>query len=199
MVGINRRTGTRWRHGREITSSSGRRLHYPPVITTRKAEISDRYLSEDERVRIADLHRGGHTVRSIATELGRSPSTISRELRRNADSEDGQYRPFSAQRLAVERRTRPGRGKLINDEVLREFVAARLNKAGVRSRSATRWPRSFPTSPSGTWYRRRSTRRFTGRSWVVLAGSSPRHCAPAGGAATRIAARSSAARRSWWT
>ncbi len=69
MVGINRRTGTRWRHGREITSSSGRRLHYPPVITTRKKQISERYLSEDERVRIADLHRAGHTVRSVATEL----------------------------------------------------------------------------------------------------------------------------------
>jgi len=29
MVGINARTGKRWRHGRTITSSSRRRLHYP--------------------------------------------------------------------------------------------------------------------------------------------------------------------------
>lgn len=42
VVGINRRTGTRWRHGREITGSRGGRLHYPPVITTRKTQISER-------------------------------------------------------------------------------------------------------------------------------------------------------------
>jgi hypothetical protein len=53
LVGINRRTGTRWRFGRSITGSGGRRLHYPAVINTRKREISPRYLSEDERVRIA--------------------------------------------------------------------------------------------------------------------------------------------------
>jgi IS30 family transposase len=147
VVGINRRTGTRWRHGREITSSNGRRLHYPPVITTRKTQISQRYLSEDERVRIADLHRAGHTVRSIATELGRSPSTISRELRRNAESEDGKYRPFMAQRLAVERRARPGRGKLINDEVLREFVAARLKKRWSPEQISHALAEEFPEQP----------------------------------------------------
>ncbi len=51
----------------------------------RKAEISPRYLSEDERVRIADLQRRGLSVRAIAVEVGRSPSTVSRELRRNRD------------------------------------------------------------------------------------------------------------------
>jgi len=79
IVGINRRTGKRWRHGRTITSSNGRKLHYPPVINRRKREISPRYLSEEERVRVADLHRAGLGVRAIAVEVGRSPSTISRE------------------------------------------------------------------------------------------------------------------------
>jgi hypothetical protein len=102
IVGISRRTGTRWRHGREVTSSSGRRLHYPPVIQTRKAEISPRYLSEDERLRIADLHRAEHTVRAIAADLDRSPSTVSRELRRNRDPGSGQNRPFTAQQLAAD-------------------------------------------------------------------------------------------------
>jgi hypothetical protein len=83
MVGVNPRTGKRWRHGRTITSSSGRRLHYPPVISSRRREVSPRYLSEEERVRIADLHREGLAVRAIAAELGRSPATISRELRGN--------------------------------------------------------------------------------------------------------------------
>jgi transposase, IS30 family len=128
VVGVNSRTGKRWLYGRTITSSSGRRLHYRPVINTRKAEISARYLSEEERVRIADLLRRGHAVRAIAAELGRSPSTVSRELHRNRDPGSGQYRPFTAQRLAADRRARPGRGKLIRDTVLRGFVAERLRK-----------------------------------------------------------------------
>src|SRR5215211_4046720 len=110
IVGVNRRTGKRWRHGRTIISSRGKRLHYPPVISTRKREISPRYLSEEERIRVADLRRAGLGVRAIAVEVGRSPSTISRELRRNRDPSSGQYRPFTAQRLAAERRARPRKG-----------------------------------------------------------------------------------------
>lgn len=147
IVGINRRTGTRWRHGREITSISGRRLHYPPVIQTRKAEISPRYLSEDERVRIADLHRAGHTVRSIAAELNRSPSTVSRELRRNRDPGSGQYRPFTAQRLAEDRRARPGRGKLVHDPALRQFVADRLKKRWSPEQISQGLRAEFPDEP----------------------------------------------------
>src|SRR5664280_3475424 len=78
-VGINRRTGKRWRHGRTITSSDGRRLHYPAVINSRRREISARYLSEDERIRIADLRRAEHGVRAIAGAVARSAATVSRE------------------------------------------------------------------------------------------------------------------------
>lgn len=71
IVGVNRKTGKRWRHGRTITRSSGKRLHYPPVINVRKREISPRYLSEGERVRIADLHRASRGVREIVVEVDR--------------------------------------------------------------------------------------------------------------------------------
>ena len=105
IVGINRRTGKRWRHGRTITTRDGRRLHYAAVVAAaadrRAREISDRYLSEQERVRIADLRAAGAGVRAIAEQTGRSPSTISRELRRNRDPDSGQYRPFTAHKLAV--------------------------------------------------------------------------------------------------
>jgi transposase, IS30 family len=147
IVGVNRRTGKRWRHGRTITSPSGKRRHYPPVINVRKREISSRYLSEDERVRIADLRRAGHGVREIAQEMGRSPSTISRELRRNRDSDSGSYRPFTAQRLAVERRGRPGRGKLIGDARLRGFVAERLGKRWSPEQIAHALRVQFPDQP----------------------------------------------------
>ena len=75
--------------------------------TVVRREISDRYLSEQERVLIADLRAAGAGVRAIADRTGRSPSTISRELRRNRDPASGQYRPFTAHKLAVQRRV-PG-------------------------------------------------------------------------------------------
>ncbi|MDN6812989.1 MAG: helix-turn-helix domain-containing protein, partial [Corynebacterium variabile] len=42
--------------------------------------VSARFLSPTERETIADLHRAGQGVRSIARVLGRSPGTVSKEL-----------------------------------------------------------------------------------------------------------------------
>ncbi len=147
IVGVHPKTGKRWRLGRTITSSGGRRLHYPPVIGARKAEVSPRFLSEDERVRIADLRRAGLGVRAIAGQLGRSPSTVSRELRRNCEPGSGQYRPFAAQRLAAGRLARPGRGKLNGDPVLREFVAGRLEKRWSPEQISRALRAEFPGDP----------------------------------------------------
>ena len=131
IVGINRRTGKRWRHGRTITTRDGRKLHYAAVVTTGavRREISPRYLSEDERVQIADLRQGGAGVRAIAERLGRSPSTISRELRRNRDPGSGRYRPFTAHKLAAQRRARRRAGKIARDEALRQVVAGPAGEA----------------------------------------------------------------------
>ena len=100
------------------------------VVTTGavRREVSPRYLSEDERVQIADLRQGGAGVRAIAERLGRSPSTVSRELRRNRDPGSGRYRPFTAHQLAAQRRARPRAGKIARDEALRQFVQDRLEK-----------------------------------------------------------------------
>lgn len=147
IVGINRRTGKRWRHGRTIITRDGRKLHYSPVVTRGKVagrEISDRYLSEDERVLIADLRKAGAGVRAIAERLGRSPSTISRELRRNRDPGSGQYRPFAAHKLAAQRRARPRAGKIAGDEVLRQFVAERLARRWSPEQVSQALRRAFP-------------------------------------------------------
>lgn len=53
-LGINRKTGTRWRHGRAVKDPLTGRVHlYPAISLVREpAEvISPRYLSEDERIR----------------------------------------------------------------------------------------------------------------------------------------------------
>ncbi|WP_226931288.1 helix-turn-helix domain-containing protein [Parafrankia sp. CH37] len=80
-VGINRRTETRWRYGRTSTDQADRTYSYPP-ITEQPRALSSRFLSEDGRVRIADLRRAGHSLREVARQLGRAPATISSEIRR---------------------------------------------------------------------------------------------------------------------
>jgi IS30 family transposase len=91
--------------------------------------LSGRYLSLDERLRIADLRLSGEGVRDIAGQLGRSPGTISRELARNcpARSRKGpeKYAPYAAQKQAEFRGRRPKRSKFDNVE-LAQFVEGKL-------------------------------------------------------------------------
>src|SRR5215210_4662968 len=73
IVGVNPKTGRRWRNGRR---PSGRNKAAPPVRSVVPPfASSSRYLREDERLYIADRLREGGAVRAIAAELGRSPST----------------------------------------------------------------------------------------------------------------------------
>ena len=110
MVGINPRTGKRWRNGRRIPSG-GRVLNLPPVITTLplapERRYSPRYLSADERVRLADLRQERRTMRDIAALMGRSLSTVSRELARGADAA-GRYCRRSRKLPTLDHRNSPG-------------------------------------------------------------------------------------------
>ena len=126
LVGVNRRTGTRWLYGRTITYKSGAELHYPPMAITRTTCLSVRFLSEDERVLIADRVRAGVSLRAIGRELGRPASTVSREVRRNRD-DAGRYRPFHAHRMALRRLARPKERRLARDPVLQDKVQGWLD------------------------------------------------------------------------
>jgi transposase, IS30 family len=127
-AGINPETGWRWLGGRVVIAPDGRRREYGPVVINTPREISARFLSAAERIVIADLRRAGRTVRQIGAELGRSPPTISRELRRNRHAPTGTYRPHHADQLAAVRRRRPGRGRLLRDCHLRAVVEALLGQ-----------------------------------------------------------------------
>ncbi|MYS22778.1 helix-turn-helix domain-containing protein [Streptomyces sp. SID4948] len=72
--------------------------------------VSGRYLSFPEREDIAIWHAQGVGVRDVARLLGRSPSTISRELRRNASTRAyrPEYRASTVQRHAERRAPAPG-------------------------------------------------------------------------------------------
>ena len=90
--------------------------------------LCDRYLSLSEREEIAILKAKGCGVREIARQVGRSPSTISRELRRNAATrtDSSGYRAITAQWHAERRARRPKISKLAKNEELREYVQDRL-------------------------------------------------------------------------
>jgi transposase, IS30 family len=80
-------------------------------------------LSLDERCTIAGLRGEGRSLRQIAAALGRPPSTVSRELKRNSGAQVG-YRPAHADELAWARRWSGSR--LERDAALRDSVLARL-------------------------------------------------------------------------
>lgn len=146
-VGVNRKTAKRWRNGRVIRYPGGRAVHYPPVINAPTVKTySTRYLGEGERVRLADLRREGRTIRSIATLMGRAPSTISRELRRGADSL-GRYRPHEAHQRALARRRLDRPSRLARDRQLREWVESKLKRRWSPEQVSRGLRQQFPHQP----------------------------------------------------
>ena len=149
VVGVHRRTGTRWRYGRTYVNRVGDQWEYPPVISPRPPDAATpaRFLSEYERVVIADCLREGATFTEIARRLNRSPATISREVNRNADPATGLYRPHAAQRSAVERRRRGRELKLADGSELHRFVADRLAKRWSPEQISHAATVAFPDRP----------------------------------------------------
>jgi len=149
-VGASQAVGGRWfRHGGGM----------PPLDLK---PLSGRYLSFREREEIALLKARGAGVRQIARELGRDPSTVSRELRRNAATRGGKldYRASVAQWKAEIVAQRPKTAKLVANPRLREYVQARLSGQIQR-------PDGTPvTGPAtGPWTGRNKPHRRD-RAWV---------------------------------
>jgi len=150
--GVSPAVGTRWfREGGGMPS-------------IRLAPLSGRYLSFAEREEIAILHAQKRGVREIAQRIGRSPSTISRELRRNAATRRGglEYRATTAQWHADRRAERPKVAKLATNDALRQYVQDRLAGA-IRTASGMAAP-----GPQVPWIGRRHGRRQDrrwGTSW----------------------------------
>jgi IS30 family transposase len=115
-VGVSQPVGSRWfryRGGMPLFMSNA---------------VSSRYLSFAEREEIALLRAQDVGVREIARRIGRSPSTVSRELTRNAATRGAQleYRASVAQWKAELAAKRPKHAKLVTHPQLRDYVQARL-------------------------------------------------------------------------
>ena len=90
----------------------------------------------------------GRTGRKVAARLGRSASTICRELERNADPRTGRYQPERADRLAWERQRRPKPSKLSLNPVLRGQVQGMLDRRHSPEQASGRLKVKFPGDPS---------------------------------------------------
>jgi IS30 family transposase len=116
LAGVASAVGTRWfREGGGM-----------PTISP--APLSGRYLLFSEREEIAILLAQRCGVREIARRIRRDPSTVSRELRRNAATRSGgvEFRASTAQWHADRRARRPKQSKLAANHALHEYVQDRL-------------------------------------------------------------------------
>jgi IS30 family transposase len=135
----------------------------PPSHLSRSSKpLSGRYLSFAEREEIALLRAQGHGVREIARRMKRAPSTISRELRRNAATRGGglDYRATTAQWHADRAARRPKPVKLAVNAALRRYVQDRLAGMVVAPDGAA------VRGPVVTWKGRRPGRRQD-RRWAT--------------------------------
>jgi IS30 family transposase len=100
----------------------------PSTLAPSSKLLSGRYLSFAEREELAIQRAQGAGVRDIARRMGRSGSTISRELRRNAATRGGglDYRATTAQWHAERAARRPKLAKLALNATLRAYVQDRL-------------------------------------------------------------------------
>jgi IS30 family transposase len=147
-VGVSRSSGTAWASGHKTYRNGVVVGFVPPLDPLAVRQVSPRYLSQDERIEIADLRRAGLSMRAIADKLGRAPSTISRELRRNAAPLDRGYQPFDAHRRATARRARHHRRRVEANDKLGVLVAALLGRRWSPQQISRHLRHRFPDNPS---------------------------------------------------
>lgn len=99
-------------------------------------------LSLAEREEISRAMVAGHSIRAIARDLGRSPSTVSRELSRNGGSDH--YRASDADQAAWDRAHRPKPCKLLKHRHLARLVAIRLRQQWSPQQIAGWLKHSYP-------------------------------------------------------
>ena len=152
LAGVSPAVGNRW--FRQCVGMP------PSNLASSAPEPTGRCLAFSEREEIALARARAEAVRQIARQLGRAPSTISRELRRNVATRGGglEYRAHTAQWHADRAAMRPKPARLLTNPTLREYVQGRL--AG---NIATPGGQSI-TGPRVAWKGRRHGRRQA-RRW----------------------------------
>jgi len=160
-VGVNYRTAKDWRMG--IRRSNHSRIYPDGTVVNYRAgtrykrsviktvgavpgAISERYLSLQNRLDIADGLLSGQTVTAIAARIGKHKSTVSREVR--ARRVAGHYLPYRANEQAKAARARPKESKLVANEALRQAVADGLCRRRCPEQIANRLRKDYPDDES---------------------------------------------------
>jgi transposase, IS30 family len=147
-AGVSRSTGKNWNRGYKVYRH-GQVVGFVPALDRLAVrQISGRFLSQDERIQIADLRQAGMSIRQVADRLGRAPSTVSRELRRNAAG--SQYRPFDAHRQATARRARHYPRRVEANTELGQLVSELLAQRWSPQQISRSLRLRFPGEP-GMW------------------------------------------------
>jgi IS30 family transposase len=107
---------------------------------------ASRALTLAEREEISRAMVAGQSIRSTAARLGRAPSTISREVKRNGGSEG--YRANQADEAAWERARRPKRCKLVEYRALARIVAVKLRMLWSPEQIAGWLKHTYPSDES---------------------------------------------------
>lgn len=146
-VGVSRSSGKNRSRGQKVYRNGVVVGFVPPLDRLDVRQIHARYLSQDERIEIADLRQAGMSMRAVALRVGRSPATISRELRRNSVVGGG-YRPFDAHRRATVRRGRNHPRRVESNGELGQIVTEPLARRWSPQQVSRHLRRQFPDSPS---------------------------------------------------
>jgi len=112
-----------------------------------ETRISPRYLSQDDRIEIADGLAHGEPVKLIAARIGKTFQSVYREIARNRKP-GGRYQPWYAHNRAYQRRRRPKPRRFSVDAELARTVAGRLAK---RWSPAQIMPSTAATLPPPQW------------------------------------------------
>lgn len=132
-----------------VGTGSGRRwARERGGIAPRRRQVSGRFLSLEERIEIQAGLTAGRSVREIARGLGRSPSTVSRELQRHASYRRSRYSALKADSGARQQARRPKPRKLACHDRLAAVVSAGLERCWSPREISERLRMDFPDDPS---------------------------------------------------
>ncbi|TCN29638.1 helix-turn-helix protein [Kribbella orskensis] len=135
MVGVSTSCGSLW-----FLDAGG-------VLIPDPSPISPRFLTQDDRIAIADGLHADQDLKLIAGVIGKSFQTVYREVKRNGKP-DGRYQPWWAHNEALRRRQRPKPGKIAARVELAAVVRTKLTGKWSPQQIARYLVRSHPDDPT---------------------------------------------------
>ena len=132
----------------DVSTSCGSKwfLEAGGVLIPDPHPVSARFLTQQERITIADGLHARTPVKEIAAQIGKSFQTIYRETGRNSRP-DGVYNPWWAHNQALLRRQRPKEEKIRSGGPLRALVRAKLTDKWSPQQVSRFLSRTFPDTP----------------------------------------------------